>query len=92
MATTHTLTLYEIGNALYRAGLLAEYEALKGYAIERSELLSAKPTTPELEDQCYEDACIEAAELVGPNSHENEGLVESISERLYAAHSASFVG
>lgn len=36
-----------------------------------------------LEDQCYEDACLEAAELVGPNSHEYDYLVESISERLY---------
>lgn len=39
-------------------------------------------TTSALEDQCYEDACIEAAEICGPNSHEYESLVEAISERL----------
>ena len=41
-------------------------------------------TTSALEDQCYEDATIEAAEICGPNSHEYDSLVESISERLFS--------
>jgi len=40
-----------------------------------------------LVDQCYKEARIQAAELVGPNSHEYDYLVESIAERLY--HEAS---
>ena len=88
MAITHTLSLYDIGCALYRAGLLAEYEALKGYALERSNFIEQTPCVlVALEDQCYEDATVEAAELVGPNSHEYDSLVESISERLFIERS-----
>jgi hypothetical protein len=36
-----------------------------------------------LRAQCYTDATIEAAELVGPNSHEYASLVESVEERLF---------
>lgn len=33
------LTLWEIGNALYRAGLIKEYEAFKLYVAERDVLI-----------------------------------------------------
>ncbi len=36
-------------------------------------------------DDLYEQAMIEAAELVGPNSYEYDDLVESIYERLCCA-------
>lgn len=36
-------------------------------------------------DDLYEQAQLEAAELVGPNSYEYEDLVESIFERLCGA-------
>lgn len=36
-------------------------------------------------DDLYEQAQLEAAELVGPNAHEYEDLVESIFERLCGA-------
>lgn len=46
----------------------------------------------QLENQCYEAATIEATELVGPNAHEYDSLVDSISERLFIERSASFLG
>jgi hypothetical protein len=77
MTIVHTLSLWDIGNALYRAGLLAEYEAIKGYAAERSELLEARIS---------EEASIEAAELVGSNSPEYDGLCERVESRLWDEH------
>lgn len=45
-----------------------------------------------LANRFYEEACLEAAEIVGPNSHEYEGLVESIVERKWQEYSASSLG
>lgn len=59
-------------------------ELIKQFEAEALEL--------KLQDQCYEDATIEAAELVGPNSLEYDNLVESINERLFTERSASFLG
>lgn len=38
-----------------------------------------------LADELYEQAMLEAAETVGPNSYEYDDLVESIYERLCCA-------
>lgn len=36
MPTQHTLTLQEIADRLYAAGMMEEYAAIKGYMVERS--------------------------------------------------------
>lgn len=46
--------------------------------------MSAQETSAAIDD-LYEQAMLEAAEIVGPNSYEYDGLVESIYERLCCA-------
>lgn len=83
---------FSIGEAHDRTGisiekLMHEYKSRDKACEQYFEAAESK-----LEDQCYEDATIEAAELVGPNAHEYDSLVDSISERLFIERSASFLG